>query len=50
MKVETGVMVGGKPLYTAFALILVKVKDTIRKVPARAAPPRLFIIYAPEID
>ena len=50
MKVETGVMVGGKPLYRAFALILVKVKDTFRKVPARAAPMRLFIIYAPKTD
>ena len=26
MKVETGVMVGGKPLYTAFPAPLVKVK------------------------
>ena len=50
MKVETGVMVGGKPLYRAFALILVKVKDTFRKVPARGALMRTYIIYAPKTD
>ena len=44
MKVETGVMVGGKPLYRAFALILVKVKDTFRKVHARTVHPRANII------
>ena len=38
------------PLYRAFALILVKVKDTFRKVPARAAPMRMYIIYAPKTD
>ena len=43
-------MVGGKPLYRAFALILVKVKDTFRKVPARGALMRTYIIYAPKTD
>jgi hypothetical protein len=30
--------------------MLVKVKDTFRKVPARTVHPRPFIIYALEID
>ena len=32
------------PLYRAFALMLVKVKDTFRKVPARTVHPRANII------
>ena len=50
MKVETGVMVGGKPLYTAFPAPLVKVKVIFRKVPARDAPTRMYIIYTPKTD
>ena len=38
------------PLYRAFALILVKVKDTFRKVLARGALMRTYIIYAPKTD
>ena len=50
MKANSGCGLAGMPLYRAFALILVKVKDTFRKVPARDAPTRLYIIYAPKTD
>ena len=50
VKANSGCGLAEMPLYRAFALMLVKVKDTFRKVPARAAPPRLFVIYALETD
>ena len=43
-------MVGGKPLYTAFALILVKVKVIFWKALASDAPPHTYIIYAQKTD
>ena len=50
MKVETGVMVGGKPLYTAFPAPLVKVKVIFWKVLASDAPTRTYIIYTPKTE
>ena len=37
MKANSGCELAEMPLYRAFALKLVKVKDTFRKVPARGA-------------
>ena len=50
LKANSGCRLAEMPLYRAFALILVKVKDTFRKVPARDAPTRLYIVYAPKTD
>ena len=46
VKANSGCGLVEMPLYRAFALMLVKVKDTFRKVPARTVHPRAYIIYA----
>ena len=46
MKANSGCGLAEMPLYRAFALILVKVKDTFRKVPARGARPHEHYLCA----
>ena len=46
MKANSGCGLAEMPLYRAFALMLVKVKDTSRKVPARGTPAPVHYLCA----